>query len=492
MRPPNLLFLFTDEQRADTLAAYGNTCIQMPNLNRLAAQSTVFQRVYVTQPVCTPSRSTLLTGLYPHTSGLTENNVSLPADVPCLPEMLDPGAEYVCAYHGKWHLGDEIFAQHGFPEFRSIEDGYGGYYSEGRDPETRSTYHQWLVEQGVVAAGDPPLGRGAACRLPERYGKPAYLAGEASRFIREHADEPFVLFVNFLEPHMPFFGPRDDQYDPDEVLLPPNFDDLPGPDQPLKTRLYQRAYYQAGHSGLPLRSEADWRRMIANYWGLCSLVDTHAGTILDTLSECGLDEHTIVVYTSDHGDMMGSHRLLAKCVMYEEALRVPLLIRLPRQSSGATIATPVSQVDLLPTLLDYMGQPLQGRALDGKSLRPLMEGGPRAPARDVFVEWSGHNNGFGDVIGRVVPPPGALELATEEQIAAAVTDPVRTAITPDGWKLNYSPLGEHELYHLAEDPYETRNLARDPATRPVFDDLAARIRAWQERTKDGVELDGFS
>jgi arylsulfatase len=489
MRPPNLLFIFTDEQRADTLAAYGNTRIQMTNLNRFASQSTVFQRAYVTQPVCTPSRSTLLTGLYPHTSGLTENNVPLPEEVPCLPEMLTASAGnggYTCAYHGKWHLGDEIFPQHGFPEFRSIEDGYARYYSAGRDPEARSTYHGWLVEQGVVAPGDPPLERGAACRLPEPYGKPAYLAREASRFIREHRKEPFVLFVNFLEPHMPFFGPRDDQHALDEVLLPANFDDLPGPDRPLKTRLFQRAYYQAGHSGLPLRTEADWRRMIANYWGLCSLVDTHAGTILDTLSECGLDEHTIVVYTSDHGDMMGSHRLLAKCVMYEEAVRVPLLVRLPGQREGQTISTPVSQVDLLPTLLDYMGQPLPEHR-QGESLRPLMEGEEVAP-RDVFIEWSGHNNGFGDVIGRVMPPPGALELATEDQIVAAITDPVRTVITPDGWKLNYSPLGEHELYHLAEDPYETQNLARDPDARTKFDDLAARIRAWQERTKDGVEL----
>ena len=108
-RKPNLLFIWTDEQRADTMAAYGNTKIHAPNLNRLAAESVVFERAYVTQPVCTPNRSAVMTGLWPHTSGCTRNNIPLPAVVPCLPEMLnDP--DYRSAYMGKWHLGDEIFA----------------------------------------------------------------------------------------------------------------------------------------------------------------------------------------------------------------------------------------------------------------------------------------------------------------------------------------------------------------------------------------------
>jgi arylsulfatase A-like enzyme len=499
LRPPNLLFLFTDEQRADTMGTYGNARIQTPNLNRLASQSTVFERAYVTQPVCTPSRSSLLTGLYPHSNGCTENNVPLPADVPCLSEMLghisDGGDEYVTAYHGKWHLGDEVFAQHGFQEWRSIEDGYERYYSPGRDSQARSTYHQWLVEEGIVPADVPPLSRGQAARLPEDYGKPAYLAREASRYIRENADRPFVLYVNFLEPHMPFFGPRDRQYDPDEVPLPSNFDALPGADHPLKVRLFQHAYFERGHSGLPLRTPADWRQMIAHYWGLCSLVDTHVGTILDTLTACGLDEHTIVVYTSDHGDMMGSHRLLAKCVMYEEAVRVPLLIRLPPQLAGSLqqrwashrVHTPVSQIDVLPTLLDLMGQPIPSH-LQGRSLRAFLEGCDKTSARDVFIEWNGPNNGFGDVIDSVSIPESMRELASPEAISAAITDPVRTVVTPDGWKFNCSPLGEHELYNLLEDPGETRNLAGRVEMRPRMQELGERIRNWQKQTEDSVEL----
>jgi arylsulfatase A-like enzyme len=128
-RPPNLLFLYTDEQRYDTLAAYGNKTIRMPNLDRLAGQSTVFERAYVTQPVCTPSRATLLTGLYPHTSGLIRNNIPLRADTKCLPEMM-PAGLYACAHMGKWHLGDEIYPQHGFPTWLATEDTYHRFYSK--------------------------------------------------------------------------------------------------------------------------------------------------------------------------------------------------------------------------------------------------------------------------------------------------------------------------------------------------------------------------
>lgn len=132
-RKPNLVFIWTDEQRADTMAAYGNTRIHAPNLNKLAAESVVFEKAYVTQPVCTPNRSAVMTGLWPHTTGCIKNNIPLPRDVRCLPELLDD-SDYRTAYMGKWHLGDEIFAQHGFEEWVSIEDGYASHYNEAVSP----------------------------------------------------------------------------------------------------------------------------------------------------------------------------------------------------------------------------------------------------------------------------------------------------------------------------------------------------------------------
>ncbi len=483
---PNLLFLFTDEQRADTCRAYGNRRIQTPHLDRLAAESVVFDRAYVTQPVCTPSRSSILTGLWPHTSGCTENNVPLDEAVPTLAERLPKGV-WETGYFGKWHLGDEIFAQHGFRHWRSIEDGYRGYYRKRHDREARSSYHHWLVGHGFAPAGGTAFTRDEAARLPEPYSKPAYLAEEASRFLRDHRHGPWVLYVNFLEPHMPFYGPRDDQYDPSVVDLPGNFDRPPTEDQPLKTRLFHRAYHEKGHGSFELRTERDWRRVIAHYWGLVSLVDTHVGTILAALAATGQDERTVVVYTSDHGDMMGSHRLLAKCVQFEEAVRVPLMIRLPGKRDRRRVAAPVSQIDLVPTLLDLLGES-ETEGLEGASLRPVLEGAEE-PGRDVVVEWNGPNSGItGDALGEPNLPDYLAEVCSMEEAEEAVRDPVRTLIAPDGWKLNWSPRGDHELYDISRDALETEDRVARGEHRGRVADMVARLKTWQARTGDAVAL----
>ena len=475
-RRPNLLFIFTDEQRYDSLACYGNTQIEMPNLNRLADQSVVFDQAYVTQPLCTPARASIMTGLWPHAIGCTELNVPIPNEARCLPELVSPG-QYATGYHGKWHLGDEVFAQHGFEDWCSTEDGYARHFGAGRDPEARSSYHHWLLAKGIEPNNGEMFTRGEAARLPEEHGKPAFLAESASRFIREHADHPWMLYVNFLEPHMPFFGPRDDQYDPETIPLPPNFDHPPTQREPLKHRLLQRFYEEHGHSGLPLKTEADWRRMIAHYWGLCSLVDTHAGRILDAVRETGQWDDTIIVFTSDHGDMMGSHRMLAKTVMYEESTRVPLLIKMPGQARQGRVCGPVSHIDLVPTLLDLMEQRVP-ESLPGRSLGGLMGEGEAVSDREVFIEQEGPDSGAG------MKALMEMGLASPEEVKSAVTAPVRTVVTPEGWKLCHSARGEHELYNLREDPYEMRNLADDPAEAERVRSLTGRIEAWQRRQGD--------
>ncbi|MFP4054336.1 MAG: sulfatase-like hydrolase/transferase [Phycisphaerae bacterium] len=485
MQRPNLLFVFTDEQRYDTMAAYGNDRIQTPVLSRLAESATVFDRAYVTQPVCTPSRSTLMTGLYPHANGCTENNVPLQDDTPCLPEMLPPG-EYVTGYHGKWHLGDEIFPQHGFEDWVSIDDCYRGYYREGLDRDARSTYHHWLVAHGREPGPENTFGRHAITSLPEEMSKPAFLAETASDFIVRNADRPWCLAVNFFEPHMPFTGPRNGQYDPAEVPLPENFDCPPTEDQPLKARLFSETYRRDGFEGIDLDCEDGWRTIRARYWGLCSLVDTHLGRILATLERTGQADNTIIVYTSDHGDMMGSHRLLAKCVQFEEAIRVPLIVKLPGQTEGRRVEGPVSQVDLMPTLLELMGVEPPSH-LQGCSLRNSLRSGEPS-GRDVVVEWNGNNNGFGDRIGEVAIRDSMRTLADEEQIVSAIRDEVRTLLSPDGWKLNVSPRGEHELYDLSDDPQEKQNLAADPACRQRMNDMLGRIKQWQRETGDSANL----
>ncbi|MHC4752609.1 MAG: sulfatase-like hydrolase/transferase [Planctomycetota bacterium] len=310
---PNLLFIWTDEQRADTMAAYGNTKIHAPNLNKLAAESVVFEKAYVTQPVCTPNRSAVMTGLWPHTSGCTKNNIPLPADVQCLSEIVN-NPDYRTAYMGKWHLGDEIFAQHGFQEWISMEDGYSSYYQKGRDRSKRSDYHHFLIEHGYKPDSGSKFSRAFAARRSIEYCKPKFLELRACDFLRRHRDEPFILYINFLEPHMPFFGPLDDEHDPEQVDLPANFRDPLEDNEPLRYRI-KREYYRKRYG----EDEKTFRELIARYWGLVTQVDRSVGAILQTLENLGLADKTIVVYTSDHGDMMGSHNLVTKGVMYEEA-----------------------------------------------------------------------------------------------------------------------------------------------------------------------------
>jgi arylsulfatase A-like enzyme len=444
---PNLLFIWTDEQRADTMAACGNTKIRVPNLNKLASESFVFRNAYVTQPVCSPSRCSVMTGLWPHTAGVTRNNLPLGTETPCLPELLnDP--QYRTAYMGKWHLGDEIFEQHGFAEWVSIEDMYWKRYTKVRDRQhAMSDYHNFLVDLGYECEGRT-FGRRFAAALPFEHSKPKFLERRACDFLKRHRDEPFVLYINFLEPHM---------YDPSYVDLPASFNDPLEENEPgVYHRFRKQLIKEYGHD------EKSMRELIARYWGLVTEVDTCVGGILGALEKLGLDDNTIVVYTSDHGDMMGAHGMVTKGVMYEEAAKVPWVMRVPWMGRKQRIfKQPVSHIDLMPTLTDLMGcKP--AAELQGHSLQPLMAGGK--PVEDhVFIEWN----------------VGVLE---------ELNVPVRTVVSPDGWKLSLFKGDRSQLFNLKEDPGETKNLFDSRRHQDVIERLTKQIRQWQKKTKDSLEL----
>lgn len=486
MATPNLLFIYTDQQTAATMAAYGNDQIETPNLDRLADRSIVFERAYCTQPVCTPSRSTLLTGLYPHSAGCLSNNDPLDQGVQCFPELSDFSG-YRTAHMGKWHLGDEIFPQHGFDEWVSIEDGYRAYYSPGRDRSQHCDYWHWLTEQGV----EPPpsedgfnaFSRRFARELREEQTKAAFLAERASRFIEDCGSDPFLLYVSFLAPHPPFTGPRNDQYDPDEVPLPANFDAVPGPRSPLRHRLLYEHFRRRGCGGLPLRTEDNWRVLIARYWGLVSHVDAQIGRILDAVEQFERADETIIVFTSDHGEMAGAHRLCAKTVMFEEATRVPMMVHVPWLDEPAgRVRAPVSQIDLVPTLLDLLGRAVPAH-LQGETLRPRLHDLHNFAGRDVFIEWNGSDNAALSINQHHMPEYLA-NFTTYDEAMRTLSAPIRTIITSTGWKLNCSAIGEHEVYNLQEDPGETTNLIDDPAAKALLANLYDRIEDWQEKTND--------
>jgi len=376
---------------------------------------------------------------------------------------------------GKWHLGDEIFPQHGFGHWVSIEDGYRSHYSPQRDRSLRSSYHRFLVEKGYTPDRGSAFSRGYCARLPIEHCKPKFLEMQACDFIRRNRKNPFILHVNFLEPHMPFYGPLDELHSPDIVDLPANFADPLEDNEPLRYRLI-REYCRAKYG----KEASRIRQLIARYWGLVSQVDRSVGAILDTLQDTGLADNTIVVYTSDHGDMMGSHHMVEKSVMYEEAVTVPLLLRLPGlQSAGLRIRQRVSLIDIVPTLLELLDC-RRHTGLPGRSLLELVKKPSTAP-RPVFIQWNPNS-------GALKVKRGGTGLASREQLEKVQNEHTRTVISPDGWKLCLSDVEKCQLFDLNNDPGETTNLFDKAGHADIIRRLTAEIYTWQRQVSDKIEV----
>ena len=220
---PNIVFIMSDQQRQDTLACYGADWMQVPHLNALARESFVFENAYVAQPVCTPARATIMTGLYPHTAGPIVNQIHLPSDTPVIAEMISEN--YYKGYMGKWHLGGDLVAQHGFDAWKSAEDSHRTNKSEQR--YLVSDYNHYLVEQGYKPdrqrEGVGIFSSDSHYDMPEEHQMASYLGDRAADFISENKDRPFILYVSTFEPHSPYHGPFMDMYDPAGLQVGPAF-----------------------------------------------------------------------------------------------------------------------------------------------------------------------------------------------------------------------------------------------------------------------------
>lgn len=490
---PNLVFVFSDQQRHDTLACYGNKWIQTPHLNELADQSFVFEAAYVAQPVCTPARATIMTGLYPHTAGPIVNKMNLPTDVSTIAEMVSE--DYHRGYFGKWHLGNDVIAQHGFDEWVSTEDGHRPQYTHHEHLDTMSDYHRHLVSHGFepdIEAKDGTMLFSANRRaeLPEEFQMASYLGDQAASFIQRNSDQPFILYVSTFEPHSPNKGPLDDMYDPEELPVGPAFLKKPegasllnrirsdyylkymGDSDGFNADNYMTSYASAFND---ITTEAGWKRLRARYFANITLVDRMVGKITSALDNAGIAEETVVVFTSEHGDHMGDHGLLEKRSFYEESSRVPLLMRVPWLSeSQRMIEGSVSHIDLVPTLLELLGEPMPDR-LQGKSLLPVLKNEDSLDDGEVVIQWNG-----------ISPEMEDRGLGTA-QINRLLALPWRSIIH-DRWKLNLCAGDQCELFDLRKDPHEMNNLFNNPDHRDRIRELAARLRIWQVRTGDTAPL----
>lgn len=454
-RRPNILFLMTDQQRGDCLGADGNRAIHTPNLDRLAAEGVRFRHAYSSTPTCTPARTALLTGLSPwHHGMLGMTNMArrYPLEMP--QALRDAG--YFTTAIGKMHFFP-MRNGHGF--HRMILDEHCGCgnvldpaVAQRRAMEDRSDYEAWFYSQAPNL--DPHatgLGwndhRGKAFALPEALHPTTWTAQTALNFLNTYNQpEPFFLKVSFIRPHSP--------YDPPERFLRRYADaNLPAAAVGDWAARYQPRNTPRADLWHGQLDDQTIRRSRQAYYGCVSQVDEQIGRILDALTRRGMLEDTLILFTSDHGDMTGDHHLWRKSYAYQASSRIPMLLRWPSglvpAKRGAVLDHPVELRDVLPTFLDVAGhspsQPLDGESL----LKPLRQ--PSAPWRpfidlehDVCYSPANHWN----------------------------------ALTDGQWKYIYHALdGEEQLFHLTQDPHELRNLSGSPTH-------SATLSLWRQRLVD--------
>lgn len=445
---PNILLLCTDQQRFDALGAAGNPEIHTPNLDRLAGQGARFTQCYVQNPVCGPSRASLMTGRYVHSHGLWANGVSLPDEATVITEPL-AAAGYDCGLVGKYHLaacmkGRTEYAPPGMRVFRWAHDPYRGS-SENAYHRYLKSVHPELYRRAVDSAD--PLGFDS---MPTEAHYSHWIAEETIDYLTEsrRPDQPFFFIANFFDPHHGFGAPPEylDRYDPEQLSRPVGSPAELATKPDIYTDASKESY--GGHArGFADYSAEELQQVKAAYYAMVTLIDDEVGRILDTLDAQGLADDTIVIFTSDHGELLGDHQLMLKGpMMYDCSVRVPLLIRHPgRIAEGTVIDDLVQWIDLSATIVDAAGAPALPQA-QGSSLLPRASGRTETPIRDWAI--SEYRNS-----GHPYDPPVHTTMVRHGRH--------KLVVHHGGPATNRSRQGE--LYDLAADPDELINLYDDPA-----------------------------
>ncbi|MBI3974360.1 MAG: sulfatase-like hydrolase/transferase [Chloroflexi bacterium] len=464
MTRPDFVFIMTDTQGANMVGAYGRPELQTANIDRLAAEGVLFERGYTNSPLCTPARSVIFTGTYPHLNGAWSNTLAVnPKFAHMGQRFRDAG--YRTVYTGKWHLdGHDYYGSGLCPD--GWDDRY--WFDARRYLETLTPAQRTLWRSGLNTVE----------ALREHDIRPEFtfahgVSNRAIEFLREQRnrrdgsadDRPFVLVVSYDEPHGPFTCPSEYA----ERFVGYRYPLGPGAHDDLRDKPVHQQEWAAARPQTPYvaAGQGDYLEN-PRYFGCNSFVDSEIGRVLEAVERYA-PEDTYVIYTSDHGEMWGSHGLWSKgaCV-YEENVRVPFIIRPPRDVSGAAgvsagrrSVTPVSHVDLLPTMLDLAGLPVPPLFL-GQSLAPWLTGAPDDPQRRVFVEW------------------GRYELPQDHWGGFT---PMRSLVKWP-YKLSLNLFDTDELYDCGDDPHELKNRIEDPAYAQVRNALHDELLDWMYRDMD--------
>ena len=432
----NVLVVLTDQHRASAAGYAGDLLAETPALNGLAAEGVVFGGAHTPSPVCVPARQSLITGRYPHAHGALTNGQYLGAGEMTLGHLAS-AAGMVTGAIGKMHFsGTE--RHYGFRDRWDYEDyarvepeaagdaasgmAYKGRYGERATGEELPTLRATNPLDRAYLAGPSPF--------PAERHVEAHIALESIQFLERHRDERFLLVCSFFKPHDPMMPPPEywERYATREIPLP----ERDGDDEEVPAAMRRRR----GVLGVEGFGDDEWRDAVRGYYGNLAYVDAQIGTVLAALEALGLKDETLVVYASDHGELIGKRREAGKQVFYDEAWRVPLIVAHPQVAAarrGATVSGLVDLVDVLPTIAEAAGlsRPVGAPAVQGISLMGMVEGNQEAVRDHVFSQLHGR--------------PGAA------------TGPYYGVRTED-WKLALYEPGEEQLFDLRNDPDERRNV----------------------------------
>lgn len=452
--------MMSDQHKADALGVAGDRVARTPNLDAFAVTGTRFSNCYCANPVCTPSRASMLTGLYTHNHGAYNNSTPWPFEHKTLAHMFS-GAGYMSGLIGKMHFVDA--QTHGFdyhldfndwfqflgPKTKLYADALGHPNSGSGLPQIDDLWRDlgdpWKGvrekdgRKGLVAVGSPS-------KIPEDEQFDSFVARESIRFLKQHGkQQPFFLVTSFLKPHDPFTPSQRfvDMFRPEDMKLPATYGKVDLSTVPEEIR--QSIEHERPTPELEDPEQA--KRRMAFYYANLAQMDDNAGKVLRALKELNLEDDTIVLYTADHGEMLGEHKLWDKFVFYQSSVRIPLLVRVPGMPAGQVSRTIVSNVDISPTLAELTGLHAPNKP-DGASFVADLRNPSQTRDTTVYSEYNLGNRRAKYMIRR------------------------------RDWKYNYYTHDIAELFNLREDPDEMHNLAALPKYKSKVEELKAALFAW--------------
>lgn len=442
--PRQVVVILGESVRRDMLNCYRNTGLKTPNLDRIAAQGIRFDRAYNTQPVCAPARSSLWTGQYPHTNGVWGNSMPLGETVHSIGQRLhDRGIE--CAFMGKWHLSGTDYFDTGMPA-----PGWNGAYWY----DMRRYLSELSVEDRrrsrKSSTGDDPTWTAEMC-----YGH--RVTNRAVDFLSDHQGQEFLLVVAYDEPHGPSLCPVEYSRMYEDFVFPSdsNVDD-PLTQKPVEQRIWAESLLHGGtlaQHPKPIKAK--------QFFGSHTFIDAEIGRVLDQVEKSA--PNSLVIYTSDHGVFLNSHRLSDKGpAMYDEINHIPFLVKWPGKAPANTVSKElVSHIDLSGTLMEFFGFEIP-KTLEGVSMLPMLKDPKASVRKEVFIEWGRYevdHDGFGGF------------------------QPIR-CICDGRYKLSVNLMVSDELYDLESDPGEMNNLIDSPEHAALRNDLHDRLLQWMNESRD--------